>query len=462
MNALNGTGRRTIFRLFESDTNHDDIAFKDAGRDVSWHAFGERVGRLVELLAGRPENTWAVCCENSLHFATSLFALWLSGKVPVFPKNYQVGTLQRIRGIVDAVLRDTPALEQFPSIDVTQVKGAALRGAQISSTAHAIFFTSGSTAEPKQVIKTAGHIQAELSVLDELWGDAIRGSLVVSSVPCRHFYGNVFGLLLPLVSGGIIDTSLWDPISMIRSCGGPRSVTWVSSPATLGRLPDVVAVESLKPGLKLVFSAGGPLPIAVPEEFRRALDFVPTEIYGSTETGAIAWRRQPCDGLWTVLPGVEVEQGDEGCIRVRSPFLTDGNWLPLGDRIQLRQQNRFELVGRVDRFVKIEERLLSLPDMEARLRENSWLLDAAVTTVDLPQPRRTIIAAAIILNDQGRDELKRQGPRGFAKSLKKHLAQWFEPVLLPRRWRYPEKFPVNELGKLPADALQRLFLDGAE
>jgi len=60
--------------------------------------------------------------------------------------------------------------------------------------------------------------------------------------------------------------------------------------------------------------------------------------------------------------------------------------------------------------VKIEERLLSLPDMEGRLRENSWLLDAAVTTVDLPQPRRTIIAAAIILNDQGRDELKRQGP----------------------------------------------------
>src|SRR5260221_12745870 len=263
MNALNGTGRRTIFRLFESDTNHDDIAFKDAGRDVSWHAFGERVGGLVELLAGRPENTWAICCENSLHFATGLFALWLARKVPVFPKNYQVGTLRRIRESVDAVLRDTPALEQFPSIDVTQVKGAALRGAQISSTAHAIFFTSGSTAEPKQVIKTAGHIQAELSVLDELWGDAIRGSLVCSSGPFRHFYGNVFGQLLPLLSGCIIDTSLWDPIGMIRSCGGPRSVTSGSSPTTLGRLPDVVAVERLSSGVQIGCSAARAFPIAV-------------------------------------------------------------------------------------------------------------------------------------------------------------------------------------------------------
>jgi acyl-coenzyme A synthetase/AMP-(fatty) acid ligase len=224
----------------------------------------------------------------------------------------------------------------------------------------------------------------------------------------------------------------------------------------------MLAIEDLKPALRFIFSAGGPLSVGVSEEFRRTLGFVPTEIYGSTETGAIAWRRQPCDGLWTVLPQVEVKQGNEGCIRVRSSFLADRNWLALGDRIQLGQENRFELLGRNDRFVKIEERLLSLPDMEARLRESSWLLDAAVTTIDLVQSRRAIIAAAIILNDRGRDELRRQGPRGFAKLLRQHLAQWFEPILLPRRWRFPEKFPINELGKLPADALQRLFLDGAE
>jgi len=41
--------------------------------------------------------------------------------------------------------------------------------------------------------------------------------------------------------------------------------------------------------------------------------------------------------------------------------------------------------------------------------------------------------------------------------LRKYLLQRFERVLVPRHWRFLERMPVDERGKLTATALAELF-----
>ena len=45
----------------------------------------------------------------------------------------------------------------------------------------------------------------------------------------------------------------------------------------------------------------------------------------------------------------------------------------------------------------------------------------------------------------------------WVATLREHLARRFEPVALPRRWRFPEALPYDERGKLTTRNLLALF-----
>ena len=44
-----------------------------------------------------------------------------------------------------------------------------------------------------------------------------------------------------------------------------------------------------------------------------------------------------------------------------------------------------------------------------------------------------------------------------ATALRRHLAAWYDAVLLPRHWRFVPTLPYDERGKLPQPALAGLF-----
>jgi len=46
-------------------------------------------------------------------------------------------------------------------------------------------------------------------------------------------------------------------------------------------------------------------------------------------------------------------------------------------------------------------------------------------------------------------------------TLRDHLMHDFEPVTLPRLWRFPERLPYNSQGKVAADDLRSLFQEAA-
>ena len=165
----------------------------------------------------------------------------------------------------------------------------------------------------------------------------------------------------------------------------------VASPAHLRRLPDALDWSAARAGLRGVFSSGGPLPPEAAESALALLGVAPVEVYGSSETGGVAWRQRARHGdTWQPLPGIEFRI-DDGELCVRSPHLPDLAWWRTADRATPAGDGMdgFELHGRVDRIVKIEEKRVSLTAMEQRLAASDDIAEARVLMLADERPTST-------------------------------------------------------------------------
>ena len=433
----------------------DDLVCHDGQRFVAWREFAERVAVTAARLNERDEVRWLLAADDPLRFAIGFLALLHAGKQVVIPSNAQPGTLAGLAGVVDAqyvgddgftpgsVCRELEALDPFcATIDL---------------------YTSGSTGEAKRVRKTLAQFEAEIAVLEMTWGGAISASAVLATVPHQHIYGLLFRLFWPLATGRVFDAV---------TCAHPDTLTarlklfgraaLISSPAQLARLPELVTLATLEPRPVLIFSSGGPLAADTAETYFQQLGQAPVEVFGSTETGGVAWRRQvgkACDERWTPFPGVVVERADNGALVLCSPYLPDAARHVMDDAVELSVEGRFRLLGRLDRVVKIEEKRLSLPEMEARASAHPWVRACAIVPLS---GRRQRLGAVVELNDEGRRQLVTAGKKNLVQALRKYLVAYFELVLLPRHWRFPDRLPVNERGKITHSELARLFSVASE
>ncbi len=168
------------------------------------------------------------------------------------------------------------------------------------------------------------------------------------------------------------------------------------------------------------------------------------EIFGSTETGAFAWRRGAAEqSPWQPLPGVEIAAA-EGLLRVKTPGCVGAEWCELADRVTPVEDGRFRFEGRADRILKIEGTRVSLQRLERDLLDLPWIEGAAVTPVPAERPT---LGAVVVLSPQGRAELARLGKFRFQQRLRRVLARTQDAAALPRRWRFVERMPTDGMGK---------------
>lgn len=428
---------------------------------LCWEDFLARVAGTGGRLRVRPEHRWALCCTDAFDFACGFFALLHAGKQVVVPPNFLPGTLAELRGEFEALLAggDSQSDLLFPSMAVQPGDGSGWLCNLDLPNLFMDLFTSGTSGVPKRVRKSAIQLANEVAVLERQWGAVAEGACFAATVPHHHIYGLLFRLLWPLCAGRPFDVAVCaQPDDLFQRLQLLGDAVLVSSPAQLSRLPELMELAQLRPRVRRVFSSGGPLVSASALEWRGALGFSPTEVYGSTETGGIAWREQtaePEGDCWRALPEVKVELADDGALKVRSPFLGDDGWFVTADAAELVQGGRFRLKGRLDRVVKVEEKRLSLTQVEEQLRCHPWVRDAAALVLD--GARRRAIGVAAVLSDAGRRTLEEEGRGAAVAGLKRHLADFHEPVLLPRHWRFVLALPYDERGKLTTAALTSLF-----
>ena len=167
------------------------------------------------------------------------------------------------------------------------------------------FFTSGSTGEIKRVEKSLVLFEREASVLEQMWGAELGEIPIIGTVTHQHVFGMTFRIMWPIVAGRPFHSEFhvaWEPL--MAQLNGPSMI--VTSPAQLTRLGGL-APETAANRPRMIISAGAPLPAEAANEATGIFGCAPTEIFGSTEAGVIAWRRGGTEPvLWQPLPSVEV------------------------------------------------------------------------------------------------------------------------------------------------------------
>lgn len=398
--------------------------------------FAQRALALAGALQARGTQRVALYLEDGADLAIALFGAWRAGVDVLLPADAQPETRRRLADGCDLWL------DSLDGLDGPALPAAALDPEHCRLT----LCTSGSSGEPKLIGKTLRQLGNEVEALEALWGTDLAGATLVASVSAQHIYGLLFRVLWPLSAGRPFvrrAQPFAEDLQRASLAAAPAGFAWVASPALLKRMGDNLDWPALA-AVRRVFSSGGALPADAAEALQQRLGQWPTEIYGSSETGGIAWRQG--GSRWTPFAGVVVGQDADGALHLTSPYLPEGHREQTADAVRIDADGRFELLGRLDRIVKLEEKRISLPMLEQALGEHPFVAEARLGVV---QENRAFLGALVALSPQGLHALRNGGRRALTETLRKHLAGHCEAIALPRRWRLVRQLPWSSQGKLP-------------
>jgi acyl-coenzyme A synthetase/AMP-(fatty) acid ligase/3-hydroxymyristoyl/3-hydroxydecanoyl-(acyl carrier protein) dehydratase len=391
----------------------------------------------------------AVHLEDAAELAIALLGAWRAGVSVLLPADLQPQTRQRWSAEVDLWLTDQADDAQLNDVQQPPLPGAELDLDQCRLS----LCTSGSSGEPKRIDKTLRQLANEVEALEQLWGADLGEACIIGSVATQHIYGLLFRVLWPLCAGRpFVRKQLAFPEDLQRASREHQAFAWVASPALLKRMGDNLDWPALS-AVRRVFSSGGALPLEAAQSLQQRLQQWPTEILGSSETGGIAWRQG--DQLWQPFADVELSQDSDGALLIASPYLPVGHIEHTADAARIAADGRFELLGRLDRIVKLEEKRISLPMLEQALVTHEWVAEARLGVV---QENRASLGALLVLSDAGLFALREHGRRSLTETLRQHLRQHCEALALPRRWRLLRQLPLNSQGKLPQAEVEALLI----
>ena len=407
----------------------------------------QRALQLAGALQARQVRRLALYMEDAGELAIALLGAWRAGVTVLLPGDALAQSRQRLGAQVDLWL------ESLEEADAVLPGTEPLAPAPLDLDAcHLVLCTSGSSGAPKLIDKSLRQLASEVQALEQLWGKDLAGATILGSVAAQHIYGLLFRVLWPLCAGRPFwRRALPFPEDLQRESLGQADFAWVASPALLKRMGDNLDWRALS-SVRRVFSSGGALPAEVSIELGTQLGQQPTEIYGSSETGGIAWRQG--GERWMPFAGVALSLSDQGALRIASPYLPTGHIEQSADAAELQADGHFVLRGRLDRIVKLEEKRISLPMLEQALISHEWVADARLGVI---QEGRAFLGALLALSPAGLHALRNRGRKTVTQTLRLHLAEHCEAIALPRRWRLLLELPYSSQGKLPQSQVDSLL-----
>jgi acyl-coenzyme A synthetase/AMP-(fatty) acid ligase len=409
----------------------------------------ERVLSVAAALQAQGIERVAIHLEDAGELAVAIFAAWRARVQVLLPSDLQEQTRQRWNSHVDLWLTDLAEDTRLDPLSAAPLAPSAL---DLDKCVLSLC-TSGSSGEPKLIKKKLRQLANEVSALERLWGNDLGNACIIGSVAAQHIYGLLFRVLWPLCAGrSFVRKQLPFPEDLQRASREHESFAWVASPALLKRMGDNLDWSSMS-AVRRVFSSGGALPADAAESLHQRLGQWPTEILGSSETGGIAWRHG--DPLWRAFDDVKLSQDENGALRIESPYLPVGHIEQTADAARFTEDGRFELLGRLDRIIKLEEKRISLPLLEQALATHEWVSEVRLGVV---RENRASLGALVVLSASGVHALRNQGRRTLTNTLRQHLVPHCEALALPRRWRLLSQLPLNTQGKLPQAQVEALLI----
>lgn len=431
-----------MFTLSEDGLNPQVCLSKSQKEAVTAAQFLAMVGAMVERLRTKGDR-FALSFEDSYLFSVAVFAaMALRRKIVILPNN-KSGTLEALRAHYDSILSE----ESFAGL----VPLSAPTSYQIHKDSELVFLTSGSSGAAKRVEKRFENLYAEVQCLEKTFYNK-KAEVILATVSHQHIYGFLFKILWPIcMKRTFMAATMEYPEQLAAVAAKVESFSLVSTPAFLKRyfLPD----STIK-NCRAIFSSGGLLDFSVVGKNADSFGVIPTEIFGSTESGGVAYREQRKDAtLWKCFAGVQVRVAEDSQMLVRSAYFDEPSLL-MGDRAELTQEG-FTLLGRNDDIFKVEEKRVSLSEINQKIFGFTLIEDSAV--VFLEEALRQQTACVAVLSEAGSKLLKERGENFVVQEIRNCLRTSFEASVIPRKFRFVEKLPYNSQFKLSKGDLLAFF-----
>ncbi|GLV84813.1 amino acid adenylation protein [Streptomyces lavendulae subsp. lavendulae] len=510
LTALAGPSRelpdRRVHELFEEQAakNPDAVAARCGDRTWTYGELNKRANRLARLLINRglePEAVVAVVTERHLNWLMSVLAVFKAGYAylpvePGYPADRVAAMVARsgcalvltersagdaVSGLTDTavVLLDDVDLSPFEETD----PGIAVAPDQLAY----IFFTSGSTGEPKGAMcEHLGMLNHMLAKIEDLEIDATS---VVAQTASQCFDISVWQLLAALLVGGrtvIVEQDVvLDIAHMVTTLVEEELTVWQVVPSYLNVMLSFVERRAVDlPALRFVSATGEALHHSlVTRWFAQYPQIRMLNAYGLTETsddtnheildappehGSVPLGRAVrnvrvyvVDERLRLVPlgapgeivfsGICVGRGYIGDPELtRRSFLEDphrpgerlyrsgdfGRWMPDG---------RLEFHGRRDAQVKVRGRRVEIGEVESRLLKAPGVRDCAV------------------LARTGRDGDVRLvawyagTPSVRVRSIRDALGDMLPEHMVPSQFYWLDTLPTTGSDKIDRKALNRLL-----
>ncbi len=429
----------------------------------TWKDFLIDCAKMRKFIESNPAEQYILHCEDYWYFLCTFVALLQCKKAAYLTQNISESFLADVRKPEMAFLTDqkcdsskvqfTSVVEIFENSE-TPSEDYYRNCPQINGEETRIFlFTSGSTGKPKAVPQRMKEFEEDNAFIISKWGQEFNSRKLVTTVSQHHIYGFLFGISLPFTLGTPFRRRRVEFPEEFEKMTD-ESYILIATPAFLKRTVEVE--ETLQMKNIWIFTSGGAVSPELAEQCGKLFKFYPLEVYGSTETSGIAYRQQNKDGLlWTPFANAKLWLGEDGCLRIISPYIKNPEGFATADLAEFQDDGRFLLKGRSDSIVKIEEKRISMTEVENRLLESGFVKEVKV--VAMTNDVRQYLACALVLNEKGKEQFKDKEKYLINRYFHDFLMKYFENVVIPKKWRFLDKLPTDVQGKVHKLEITAMF-----
>ena len=459
---------------FNADSRKDDyvMCYEDtwtgsveksssAGSYKTWKDFLIDTAKMRRYIQASGADEFIVHCEDYWYFLCTFVALLQCQKAEYLTQNISQSFMQEVlkpgmifltdqKSEIQGAVSIGKLIEEAEQPDLAEYRTTpAIDG----ETTRIFLFTSGSTGKPKAVPQRMKEFEEDNAFIISKWGQEFTDRKLITTVSQHHIYGFLFGISLPFTLGCPFRRHRVEFPEEFEKLTDVSYIL-IATPAFLKRTVEVEDKLAMKN--VWIFTSGGAVSPELAVQTEKVFGFCPLEVYGSTETSGIAYRQQNKDQLvWTPFDNAKIWLGDDGCIRIISPYIKNPEGFATADLAEIFEDGRFLLKGRSDSIVKIEEKRISMTEVESRLMESGLVEDVKV--VALSNDVRQYLAAAVVLNAKGRDQFKDTEKFLVNRWFHDYLMKYFENVVIPKKWRFMDKLPVDVQGKKHKLEIMALF-----
>lgn len=470
--------------------NQDREAVVVGGRRVSYAQLVQEIESCAAspFMVGLPPGSIVgLYLANGLEFVTAFWALARAGHIALtLNTKYQEGELQhylRHRPVAALIVAETDlvrmgglfASEQRTTQVVTLAPQSEASGlatpepASATATSPVLMqFSTGSTGLPKGVVRTQGNVLTEVQAARACTG-VQPSDRVAAIVPLYHAHGFANAMCAALLAGAtLVVATEFEPRAATQLLADERITVLPSVPFMVKMLGSIrLPSQPDFSALRLCFTAGAALPAADAARFKERFGVTVHQLYGSTETGAVALSYTPSeevdrdvsavgrplshatiaifDEAGGLLPAGEIGEiglataaaaaGYDGNPVATEAAFRHGHFFP-GDLGRLDAHGRLTITGRKSLFINAGGNKVDPVEIEEVLLRHAAVKEAVVLGVPSSMGGEIIKAVVVTEGDVTRELLLA------------HCGLHLGTFKLPKLIEFRDEIPKSPLGKV--------------